>query len=63
MPSTETRRLGAWLLIGLIVAPTIFFWFLLRKGYGNGLRIAGAAWLAINLAIFAIRIFGERLRY
>ena len=41
------RRLSAWLLLGMLVAPVLFCWFLLWPGYSPRLRTAGFAYAAI----------------
>jgi len=36
-------------MAGLIVAPLLASWFLLRPGYSNNLRAGAFTWAAINL--------------
>jgi len=48
---SEPRRLSTGLLAGLIVAPGLFAWFLLRRGYSNQLRVAAFTFAAINAAM------------
>jgi hypothetical protein len=43
------RRLSTPLLLGLLISPPVFVWFLLRRGYSNGLRAA-----AFSLAAFIL---------
>ena len=44
------RRLSGWLLCGLLVAPGLFVWLLLRRGYSNQLRAGGFAYAAFVVA-------------
>jgi len=47
--ATAPRRLTTPLLLGLCVAPIVFVWFLLRKGYSHQLRVSAFAWLLFSL--------------
>lgn len=42
-----TRTVGFGLFMGIIFAPFIFFWFLLRDGYSNKVKALGLCWLVI----------------
>lgn len=39
------RKVGILLLIGILLLPIIFAWFLLRKGYSTPARVLGFGWL------------------
>lgn len=41
---TATRRLGYGLIIGVVLLPWLFVWFLLRKGYSMNARLFGFGW-------------------
>ena len=57
MTADESRRIGLPLMIGLIVLPLIFVWFLLRPGYANSTRVAAFAYALLGpLMTFAIAI-------
>ncbi|WP_114954426.1 J domain-containing protein [Sphingosinicella terrae] len=43
---------GGWLWIGLLVAPFLFAWVLLKRGYPPALRFAGFAWLSVMVFLF-----------
>ena len=47
----EPRRLSFPFVLGLILVPIIFCWFLLRSGYPKNLRILAFLWAAIALAV------------
>jgi len=60
-PCTEpaSRRLGLLLLAGLITAPSLFVWFLLRPGYSKGLRISGFTYASVMVLVgIAARLAG-----
>ena len=61
MEPPPQRRLGLWLLLGIIVLPLVFYWFLLRKGYSPGLRIAGLVWLLVNLGFGFLQVMSRHL--
>jgi hypothetical protein len=50
------RRPGILLMTGLIVAPAIASWFLLRQGYSNQLRLAAFTWAAVAFSLGLIRL-------
>lgn len=56
---TETevpqRKIGALLLVGIILLPIIFVWFLLRPGYSTRTRVLGFGWLAVFVLIASQR--------
>ena len=41
MPADEPRRLSLWLMLGVLIAPPVFAWLTLRRGYSGDVR-AGA---------------------
>ena len=45
------RPLSVPLFLGILIAPVVFVWFLLRRGYSNTLRAAGFTFMAFNLLI------------
>ena len=49
--ATEYRHFGAPLALGILVLPMIFAWFVLRRGYTNGVRVGAFAYLAVCAAI------------
>jgi len=56
MPDTpvipmEPRRLSGRLLLGILILPVVFVWFLLRPGYSNTLRIGAFAYMAVGIAV------------
>jgi hypothetical protein len=62
MTEGTRRRLSTWLLGGLILAPGLFVWFLLRRGYSSQLRLGGfayAAWTILGGLIRWIDLIGS----
>lgn len=49
--TTPQRKVGALLALGILFAPFIFAWFLLRRGYSMRARFVGFAWLVALTAI------------
>ncbi len=47
--SGEPRRLSAALILGVLVAPAIFAWLVLRRGYSRDVRIG--AFLLLGFAV------------
>ena len=47
--SAEPRRLGALLLVAILVYPVLFAWLLLRRGYSPTLRQGAFLWMGYNL--------------
>jgi hypothetical protein len=47
---TETRRLSGPLLLGILVLPVVFSWFLLRRGYSNSLRMGAFLYMGVGIA-------------
>jgi len=41
------RRISGLLMLGLLVFPPIFAWFLLRRGYAKSTRVAGFTFAAV----------------
>jgi hypothetical protein len=56
-PGAEPRRLSAILLLGILILPVIFFWFLLQRGYSSTLRRAGFLYMAVNVVLGLFRAF------
>jgi hypothetical protein len=52
-----SRRLNTTLLLGLLVAPFVFAWLLLRPGYSNSLRAAAFTSAAFGIALSTVRFF------
>lgn len=50
-PVAPTRKLGILLIIGILVFPYIFSWFLLRKGYSVNARTFGFCWLGLFIVM------------
>lgn len=48
---SETRKVSVGLIIGIILLPFIFVWFLLKQGYSKKAKIIGFIWLAIWVII------------
>ena len=51
------RRLSLLLLLGLLSAPHLCVWFLLRPGYPGRLRLAGFVYTAVQVALAVFRSF------
>lgn len=47
--NTTARKVGPGLTIGILLAPYVFAWFLLRKGYSKAARLIAFSWLGIGL--------------
>jgi hypothetical protein len=45
----ETRRVSVPLIIGIVLVPIVFSWFLLRKGHSTLSRVLGFGWLGLGL--------------
>lgn len=43
------RAVPIWLMIGIVILPPIFVWFLLRPGHTAKQRILGFGWLAVGI--------------
>ncbi len=56
--SASPRRLSLGLIVGVIIVPVIFFWFLLRPGYSFQVRLGGFLLLMMTFALFALRLAG-----
>ena len=48
-PDTEPRPLSPPLLAGILILPVVFFWFLLRPGYSNSLRVGAFLYMALSV--------------
>lgn len=53
------RRLRGWLLVGMVMAPLLFVWFLLRRGYSRRLRLAGFTYAAVMFASALLGIWAS----
>ncbi|QBM77436.1 hypothetical protein E2E30_17910 [Sphingomonas sp. AAP5] len=51
-----TRSIGALLMLGLIILPIVFYWFLWRRGYSTAARIGAGVYLLLGLALWIVRI-------
>ena len=49
--TVETRKVSAFLALGIIVAPLIFVWFTVRSGYSTTARVVSFIWLIIAFAL------------
>lgn len=49
----QQRKISALLIIGIVIAPIIFVWFTLRKGYSKKVRILSFGYLALGFILFA----------
>lgn len=45
--TVDTRRVGFLLGLGILLAPWLFAWILLRPGYSNLARVLGLGWCAV----------------
>jgi len=45
----QSRGVSGPLMLGIIVIPIVFVWFLLRRGYATQTRIAAFVYTAVNL--------------
>jgi hypothetical protein len=45
----KARKVGPVLTIGILLAPYVFAWLLLRKGYSKAARLIAFSWLGIGL--------------
>ncbi|MDB5471498.1 MAG: hypothetical protein JWR84_3058 [Caulobacter sp.] len=41
------RRIPGWLMVGIVLAPLIFTWFLLGKGYSTSVRLAAFGYMLL----------------
>lgn len=39
------KKVNPWLILGILLAPYIFYWALLKKGYSTQARLIGLGWL------------------
>jgi hypothetical protein len=53
-PISSHRNVSIPLIIGIILMPYFFAWFLLREGYSKQSRMLGLGWLVLVVVIFAI---------
>jgi hypothetical protein len=44
-------------MAALVIAPAIACWFLLRRGYSTGLRVAAFTYAAVMFALGLFRVF------
>jgi hypothetical protein len=43
-------------MLGLILLPIVFYWFLWRQGYSTAARIGAGVYLVLGLALWLVRI-------
>jgi hypothetical protein len=55
----EPRRLSAPLLAGMLMAPPIFVWFFLRRGYSSSLRRTAFVYAGTFFAIGLVASLGR----
>ena len=51
----EARRIGLPLMTGLYLAPVIFWWLLLRKGFANSTRVAALIYALVTFGLGLLR--------
>src|SRR3546814_12045920 len=51
MSAEASRYLSPLLLTGILVVPGAFFWFLLRRGYSNDLRVGSFLYSAVVVGL------------
>jgi len=56
--SVDPRNVSVPLMIGIVLAPYIFAWFLLRQGYSKKSRVISFSWLAFLIVINGFAING-----
>ncbi|RSO57713.1 hypothetical protein EA756_09540 [Acinetobacter lactucae] len=54
MNNFEPRKVSIPLAIGIFIAPIIFAWFTLRKGYSKTAKIVSFAWLLLGVLVFVM---------
>jgi hypothetical protein len=52
------RPLSGALLLGILVLPIVFVWFLLRPGYSSALRTGAFAYMIVGVAFGLVQAFG-----
>ena len=57
-PPDEPRRLTGPLLLGLLNAPPVFVWLLLRRGYAPSTRVVGFTYATVMLLLGLFRSYG-----
>lgn len=57
-PPSQRRQIGPLLVIGVFFLPWIFYWLLLRNGYGNLVRTLGFIWLLLCTAAGLVLNYG-----
>jgi hypothetical protein len=53
--TVEPHRISGPLMLGLLVAPVLFAWFLLRRGYATSTRIAAFSYAAVTFGFGLLR--------
>lgn len=48
-PEAANRKIGSWWVVGIVAAPIIFVWPLLRRGHSTLARVLGFGWLVVGL--------------
>lgn len=64
--SPNRRRVSNRLIVGVVLLPIIFVWFLLGKGYSTKARIFGFLWFFLGLHFLALLpffVYGLMLMY
>lgn len=46
----ETKKIGFWLILGIILFPFVFFWPMLTKNYSVNAKTAALIWLVLYIA-------------
>jgi hypothetical protein len=57
LPPLRRRQISDRLIIGIVLLPQVFVWFLLRRGYSAKLRIAAFLYALGPPAILIYRMF------
>jgi len=53
--SKQPRSIGGLLMIGIILLPIVFYWFLLRPGYSTASRVGAGLYLALGATLGLLR--------
>lgn len=56
-PEAAARKIGSWWIVGIVAAPIIFVWPLLRRGHSTLARVLGFGWLVVGL--LAINVLAQ----
>lgn len=55
-PGEAGRKIGIPLIAGIYMAPTVFGWLLLRRGYANSTRMAVFIYALVTIAIGVVHV-------